>query len=94
MGGNADVAFSSLLYDTAKHGAMDHREEHSMDRDYYYRTEAVAHQAAVDKELATRHLLREDRLPSMRARKEVPNLVRVAPVSIMQRILRLLRLAI
>ncbi len=64
-----------------------------MDRDYYYRTEAAAHQAAVEKELATRHLLREDCLPPMRARKEIPSLARTAQVSIILRILRLLRLA-
>ncbi len=64
-----------------------------MDRDYYYRSEAAAHQTAIEKELATRHLLREEHFLQPQARKEARKIRGAAPVSIILHILRHLRLA-
>ncbi len=63
-----------------------------MDRDYYYRTETAARQTAIEKELATRHLLREERFLLPQARKVTRRIREAAPVSMILHLLRLLRL--
>ncbi len=65
-----------------------------MDREYYYRKEAREQQAAVAKELATQHLLREGQVPPIPARKRTRlALLRTLPIAVLVAFVKLFRLA-
>jgi hypothetical protein len=57
-------------------------EENTMDRDFYYRKQADAQQAAISKELATRHLLREAGSNSARTKQVMRFVLRPLPIAL------------